>query len=129
MASPRSRRPHFAIRQTADVRPRTTRRTDFVHFGRPARIVLRQCGSRGATTRGPGVARATSASASRFLKEVPDFADSNHCAPRLGLLWTRLLSRWNANYAPRRLSRKTAYFSCFITRVHNRVHDIITSPG
>src|SRR3954462_13142396 len=70
-----------------------TLRKDFVHFGRPNRIVLRQYGSLGAATRDPAAAATASVSTQCFPNKLSEFAGSTCYAPGSYRVRTRLLSR------------------------------------
>src|SRR4051812_24856579 len=78
-------------------------RTNFVHFGRPNRIVLRQHGSRAGGTPNPAVASTPSVSTRCFPKELCESGGSTCCAPGSYLVRTRLLSRFVANCEPAHL--------------------------
>src|SRR4051812_41009028 len=75
-------------------------RTNFVHFGRPNRIVLRQHGSRAGGTPNPADAAAASVSTRCFPKELYESGGSTCCAPGSYLVRTRLLPGFTANCEP-----------------------------
>src|SRR4051812_14528459 len=105
------------------------RRTNFVHFGRPNRIVLRQHGSPAGGTPNPAVASTASVSTRYFPKELYESGGSTCCAPGSYLVSTRLLSRFVANCEPAYLIHGA--WAASANRCRKRpvyVRHIITSP-